>query len=198
MAKARKTPTAEQKQWMKENGYTEKQVDAFWQENIETNFIIRNLHNHGMSWRDMNLSCVSQLPTQKERDLETLRKKEAEAHEKAEAEAKAKAEKEYYHEHFEEIMVKKITDGEKLTEKELSAIRDFEIDREEGENRRWTRTVTSILQMCDRYFALEWEEGLTECQENEFYNQPYEVMKKTYEKTVTITEWVEVESEGNT
>lgn len=35
MKKARKTPTAEQKQWMKENGYTEKQMDAFWQENTE-------------------------------------------------------------------------------------------------------------------------------------------------------------------
>lgn len=31
---------------------------------------------------------------------------------------------------------------------------------------------------------------------NEFYNQPYEVVKKTYEKTITVTEWVEVESEG--
>jgi hypothetical protein len=37
---------------------------------------------------------------------------------------------------------------------------------------------------------VEWEEGLTENQENEFYNQPYEVEKKTYEKTITVTEWV--------
>lgn len=189
---ARKTPTAEQKQWMKENGYTEKQMDAFWEENIETNPIIRNLNSHGMSWRDMNMSCVSQLPTQKERDLEARRKKELEDKQKAEAEAKAKAEKEYYHEHFEEIMVQKILDGEKLSEKELREIIDFEIDREDGDNRRWSRTVTSILSMCGRYFALEWEEGLTEYQENEYYNQPYEVMKKTYQKTITVTEWIEV------
>ena len=193
MKKARKTPTAEQKQWMKENGYTEKQMDAFWQENIESNPIIRNLSSYGMTWRDMTLSCVSKLPTQKERDRESKRKKEIEEQQKAEAESKAKAEREYYHEHFEEIMVKKILDGEKLSEKELRAISEYEIDRENGENRRWSRTVTSILEMCGRYFALKWEEGLTEYQDNEFYNQPYEVVKKTYQKTITVTEWVEVE-----
>lgn len=193
MKKARKTPTVEQKQWMKENGYTEKQMDAFWEENIESNPIIRNLSSYGMTWRDMNLSCVSKLPTQKERDLEAKRKKEIEEQQKAEAEAKAKAEREYYREHFEEIMVKKILDGEKLSEKELKAISEYEIDRENGENRRWSRTVTSILEMCGRYFSLEWEEGLTEYQDNEFYNQPYEVVKKTYQKTITVTEWVEVE-----
>jgi integrase len=195
MKQARKTPTVEQKQWMKENGYTEKQMDAFWAENIESNPIVRNLNSHGMSWRDMNISVVSKLPTQKERDLEAKKKKEIEERQKAEAEAKAKAEKEYYREHFEEIMVKKILDGEKLSEKELRKITGFEIDREEGENRRWSRTVTSILHMCGRYFALVWEEGLTEYQDNEYYNQPYEVVKKTYQKTITVTEWVEVSNE---
>lgn len=28
----RKTPTKEQKQWLKDNGYTEKQIDAFWED----------------------------------------------------------------------------------------------------------------------------------------------------------------------
>lgn len=190
----RKTPTKEQKEWMKENGYTEKQMDEFWLENIDTNWIIRNLNNSGMTWRDMNMSCVMKLPTQKERDAETLRKKEEEERRKADAEAKAKAEQEYYEEHFEEIMAAKIINGENLTEQEIKElVWDYEIEREEGEHGRWTRSMMSIVKLCNKYFAVNWENGLTEYQENGFYNQPYEVVKHTYEKTITVTEWVAVE-----
>ena len=106
--KPRKTPAKEQKQWMKDNGYTEKQMDDFWLDNIDTNWIIRNLNNSGMTWRDMNMSCVMKLPTQKARDLEAMKKKEEEKRQKIEAEAKAKAEQKYYEEHFEEILLNKI------------------------------------------------------------------------------------------
>jgi hypothetical protein len=194
MGKPGKTPTKEQKQWMKDNGYTEKQMDEFWLDNIDTNWIIRNLNNSGMTWKDMNMSCVMNLPTQKERDLEALKKKEEEERQKMDAEAKAKAEQEYYEEHFEEIMAYKIINGEKLTEEEIrELVWDYEVDREEGDNRRWSRTITSIVQLCDKYFSIDWEQGLTECQENEYYNQPYEVVKHTYEKTITVTEWAVVE-----
>lgn len=192
--KPRKTATKEQKQWMKDNGYTEKQMDELWLDNIETNWIIRNLNNNGMTWRDMNMSCVAKLPTQKERDLKALKRKEEEERQKMEAEAKAKAEQEYYEEHFEEIMVAKILNGEKLTEQEIKELTwDYEIEREEGDHGRWTRYVTSIVKLCDKHFAIDWEQGLTEYQENEYYNQPYEVVKHTYEKTITVTEWIAVE-----
>lgn len=194
MGKPRKTATKEQKQWMNDNGYTEKQMDEFWLDNIDTNWIIRNLNNSGMTWRDMNMSCVMNLPTQKERDLVAIKKREEEERQKMEAEAKAKDEQEYYEEHFEEIMAAKILNGEKLTEREIKElVWDYEVEREEGDNTRWTRSVTSIVRLCDRYFSIDWEEGLTECQENEYYNQPYEVVKHTYEKTITVTEWVTVE-----
>ena len=194
MGKPRKTATKEQKQWMKNNGYTEKQMDEFWMDNIDTNWIIRNLNNSGLTWRDMNMSCVMQLPTQKERDLEVLKKKEEEEKQKMNEEAKMKAEQEYYEEHFEEIIVAKILNEEKLTEQEIKElVWDYEIEREEGDHGRWTRSVTSIIKLCDKYFALDWEQGLTEYQENEYYNQPYEVVQRTYEKTITVTEWVSVE-----
>ena len=94
---------------------------------------------------------------------------------------------------FEKEMLEKIDNGDNLTEKELSRlVCDFEIDREEGHNRRWTRSVKTIVRLGKRYFAIDWEEGLTECQENEFYHQPYEVWKNTYEKTITVTEWIKV------
>ncbi len=190
MNKARKTPTPEQKAWMKENNYTESQMDAFWTENIETNFKIRSFNANGMSWRDLNMYLVKQLPTLKECDAKALAEKKLEEQKKAEAAAQEKKDADYYNAHFEELMVKKIGAKETLTEKELRRLRDYEIECTFGENRRWTRSAHSILSLCDRFFSLDWEEGLTESQENEYMDQPYEVEKHTYEKTITVTEWV--------
>lgn len=43
----RKTPTKEQKQWIKENGYTEKQIDIFWEDCRSTNPVINAVSNSG-------------------------------------------------------------------------------------------------------------------------------------------------------
>ena len=53
-----------------------------------------------------------------------------------------------------------------------------EVDRQEGENRRWTRTVSTIFEFEGNFYSLDWEEGLTESQENEYFCQPYEVEKQ--------------------
>lgn len=79
-----------------------------------------------------------------------------------------------------------------FSEKEArSLIWDCEVDREEGGNRRWSRSVTSIVEADDgKLYAIDWEQGLTESQENEYYAGEYpEVQKVTYEKTITVTEW---------
>jgi len=178
------------KEILKELNLTESQMDKFWKSNYDTNFIVRNLTNSGKTWRDMNGSVIRQLPTQKERDLESIEKKRIEDEKKARKELEKKQSEEYYYEHFEELMVEKIDKKEFLTERELSEIRDFSIEDEEGDEGRWTRSITSILKMCGRYFELNWMRGLTEYQENEFYDQPYEVEKITYEKTFTVTEWI--------
>lgn len=99
---------------------------------------------------------------------------------------------------YEQQLVSKILNKEELSKRELSNLAEYSIDSTYGENRRWTRSVTSICKLKDdegkdRFFELNWDEGLTECQENEFYEQPFEVAKKTYEKVVTLTEWVRVE-----
>lgn len=91
--------------------------------------------------------------------------------------------------------LEKILNGEELTEGELSDLVDYEIDRQEGEYGRWHMHVKTIVELCGRYFAIEWAQGLTECQENEFYNQPYEVKK--IEKMVKVTDWVDVKGEKN-
>lgn len=82
--------------------------------------------------------------------------------------------------------------GEKFTEEELSDLRwEFvEVDTQYGENHRWNRPATTIFRVEDRLFALDWWQGLTEMQENEFYDQPYEV--KEVKKMVEVTEYKKI------
>lgn len=179
------------KPWLAENGYTWEDMDKFWKDACEVNYKCQLLKKVGKSWNDMNMFAIQQLPSLKEETLKRIQQNEEEERMKAEEEQKKKDAEKYYWDHFDEIMVKKIDDGESLTEKELkcAVFETNEIDREYGENRRWSRGVSSIVEMCGRYFCIVWDEGLTECQENEFYDQPYEVEKCTYEKTITVTEW---------
>ena len=87
-----------------------------------------------------------------------------------------------------------LQNGENLREDDLRyLVWNYEIDRENGENRRWSRTVTSIVEIGGKTYSIDWEEGLTECQENSFYDQPIEVEKHEYEKTIKVTEWLPIE-----
>lgn len=93
---------------------------------------------------------------------------------------------------FEKEMLEKIDNSEKLSRREIIDILELEIERNYGDNRRWSRSVTSICNIGDRYFSIYWEQGLTEYQEDEYDNQPVEVKKHTYNKTIEITEWKEI------
>ena len=93
----------------------------------------------------------------------------------------------------EQEFLKRFDNGEEFDEEELREIVKEEIfdivdTQLDNELHRWTRTVTTVFEVEGRLFALEWEQGLTEECEDEFYNQPYEVEKK--EKTVTVVEYV--------
>ena len=79
-----------------------------------------------------------------------------------------------------------------IAEKDLQKlVWNYEKDRVEGDSGRWTKSVQSICELKGRLVAVDWQEGLTECQENEFYDVPYYV--KAVEKTVVITEYVPIE-----
>lgn len=190
----RKTPPKEHLEWIKENGYTVADIDKFWSDNYGTNRVITNLTDHGMSWRDMNIAVLKQLPTQKERDAAYIKKQEEEQRIAEEAARKEAEEKKYYQEHFEEIMLNKIDSCEKLTEEELQElVWEYEVDKEYGEDHRWTKEVLSIVKLGDRHFGIDWQKGLTEMQENEFHDQPYEV--KQIERVVVTKEWVAIDEE---
>lgn len=166
-------------------------MDKFWDENIDTNPVVRNLNQHGMSWRDMNLCVVKNLPTQKERDLKILKEKELKEQAERDAALKTKQDREYYNEHFDEIIIAKIENKEDLTDKELrTLVTEYDVETTYGENRRWNRSVTTIIQIKDRFFSIDWQEGLTELQEDYFDSQPVEVIRHTYEKVITVVEWI--------
>lgn len=88
-----------------------------------------------------------------------------------------------------EIMEMKLDKGEKLTSGELSMlVHEYpEEHRVEGEDRRWSRTITSVVNVDGTLYAIDWEHGLTESQENEYYDQPVKVVLEEKEVTITKT-----------
>ena len=65
-----------------------------------------------------------------------------------------------------------------------------------GEPRRWSRWAVSICKLKDRYFKVDWDQGLTEMQEDEFYDSTIEEVRPyEYEKTITVKEWRPVKNE---
>ena len=57
-----------------------------------------------------------------------------------------------------------------------------------NELNRWSRDAQTIIKYKDKYYSILWKEGLTEYQDNEFYKQPSEVIKKT--KIVEQDYWI--------
>ena len=89
---------------------------------------------------------------------------------------------------WEEEIINKINNGISLSEDEMKELvfDGYSVHTDYGENRRWTRTVDDVILLTDKnnnryFYSISWEEGLTESQENEFYDQPIRVYP--YEKT---------------
>ena len=95
-----------------------------------------------------------------------------------------------------DIFREKLLNGN-FTEEELEELAWCEIEadvemvtQEEGDQHRWTQDVSTIFKFENKYYCLNWDRGLTECQENAFYYQPYQVEKEV--KTIEITAWKKV------
>lgn len=99
-------------------------------------------------------------------------------------------------------LVRKIKNGEELSEEELSDIA-YECVRgfsdyivEEEEDRRWFRSVSTFFKTDDgRWFCLVWEKGLTEIQDDEFWEQPYEVKREVKKVVTKVNVWTPVKKE---
>lgn len=86
-----------------------------------------------------------------------------------------------------EKTVARLKAGEELNEDELKTLVwvGQAVDVIEGEEHRWTRVMTTIIEIDGELYAIECDRGLTEYQENLYYSQPYRVVRK--EKQITVT-----------
>lgn len=177
--------------WLKKEGLKESDVDAMWEELVKINFKCKIFDDKypERHWRGMNMHLIEQIPTLKEEQLKAEAEKLVREEEERKRKEKEEAARKYYNEHFLELMVKKIDSDEPLTEREISRLVYEHCDdslTEYGDNMRWERPVSSYFSYDDRMFEVAWCEGLTECQENSFYDQPYEVEQHIEEKVIEV------------
>lgn len=174
------------KSFLERTGYSREQMQAFWDELIPINATVKALHNSGFNWdsKEINITILEQLPFQKEKDLARIKEQKKKKEQELAEEEKKRQEKEYYENNFEEIMYDKITKGIPLSESELRDIvyECEEVSKVYGDKLRWVHCVTSVVLIKGKKFGIQWNEGLTEMQEDEFYNQPYEITE-TIDKT---------------
>lgn len=92
----------------------------------------------------------------------------------------------------EKDILSKIDRGEEFSEYELRHIVSrYEAECTYGDNGRWLRPAFSICKIGNRYFRIDWFEGLTENQESQYDKQPVEVEGYTVEETVVRKVWTE-------
>ena len=70
-------------------------------------------------------------------------------------------------------------------------LKDEAVAVEEGESRRWLKTIGLIVKRDNKYYSLYFNQGLTECQKDEFEDQDAPEVK-LIEETVVIKKWVYV------
>ena len=92
-------------------------------------------------------------------------------------------------------IVFRLKSGEKLSDSELEYLvyDGCTVDEIEGSMGRWTQHVQTILNIDEELWAIDWERGLTECQDSEFWSQPYRV--KMREKQIVIKEYVAIKED---
>ena len=82
-----------------------------------------------------------------------------------------------------------IVNKKDLSERELNNLLKYEVARSYDNNRRWTRGVSSIIELCGHLFELDWDETIIEYR-GIFFDQPYEVVKEEKQVTATVVTYV--------
>lgn len=88
-------------------------------------------------------------------------------------------------------IINRIEKNMDFTEEELEAIVKYgkEVDEIEGEVGRWDQSIQTVVEINERYFAIDWLRGLTEYQMDSYPFPPYEVKPEVYEKVIKATRW---------
>lgn len=91
----------------------------------------------------------------------------------------------------------KLQDGDHLTESEIESLCwDYpEVYEEEHDSGRWTTFMTTVVDVNGKNYAINWQRGLTEYQENIYDEQPYECELVEEEVTITKTTIYEIKKD---
>lgn len=153
------------KAYLKETGYTNEDMQGFWDNLKETNSKVKQLSNSGINWSDMDISIIRGLPTQEKK----LEDEKPEEH-KQEVFRKVLEQKDK----LSLEILNKINKGDLLNEDELRYMCEnlaISEDRLEGSDE-----VTSICELGGRYFDVNWIDN--DWGMPEYNEQPYEVVKR--------------------
>jgi len=185
----------EVKQTLKEMGLTEAEVDKLWIELAESglNSTVAGLHKNGIDWRTLNPSAIKSIKGLMEKCIEQEKEKKAKEEKRQKIEEQSEAAKDFYYANFFDIMYTKVELGLRLNEYEISELvyeHNLKEYEKTSEKLRWTLPVRSIVSDGERYMRIHWDKGLTESQEDMFMDQPEIVTPHTYEKIITVTDWV--------
>ena len=91
-----------------------------------------------------------------------------------------------------EEIYSKLKNREELSEEEIRELvwSGDEVDEIEGDDGRWTRDIKTVIDVDGQLYAIDWSRGLTECQENSYWKQPYKVKKVEEVITKTVVSYV--------
>lgn len=200
MGKRVNTTVKERKALLKELGYTEDEMQKFYDDAAKVNSKIKVLKDTGHKWTDLTVYQMRQLPGLMERTLEQIKEKQQEEEAKQAEEERKQHEMESYSDEYGKNILKKIDAGEKLTNEELNTlVHEYEYDKEASADvYKNTRSVTTVVRLGDekdsRFFSIDWIEDLSVFGESMFDSQPCEVVQ-VYDM-VKVKKWVDKSKEA--
>lgn len=183
------------KQFLKNANLTEADIDIMWKDAAEKNTLISTLIKQNIDWRTLNMHCIKQIPDEKENQIkreEDQKIKTMEEEKKKQNELRIAEEKKRSL-NDESLFLQRCLNKD-LSEKELCSITTGDsiailVEEVAQGARRWSETIYTYIKVLDRYFCIIWEKGLTENQDNMYYNQPEEVVFTENVITQTVKVW---------
>lgn len=99
-----------------------------------------------------------------------------------------------------EEIYRKLKDNVELSEEEIkSLVWDSEqVYEEEGADHRWQREIFTVVKVENKFYGICWMRGLTESQESNYYEQPFEVACENKTEVVKKEIWKPISEVQNT
>lgn len=96
---------------------------------------------------------------------------------------------------YEQTIIDKLTLGQDLDQEELWYFlldMEEEVETQYGVKHRNRQDAKTIKKIDDKYYAIDWQCGLTDAEESIVDQQPYEVYPYEYEQIIKVKAWLPV------